>query len=59
MKSLRLFTGNRLDLLTMALPKVMEAPLASPLEQEIVLCAGVGMIFMAYCREPDPSVCGP
>ncbi len=43
MKSLRLFTGNRLDLLAQALAKVLETPLASILEQEIIVVQSKGM----------------
>jgi exodeoxyribonuclease V gamma subunit len=67
MKSLRLFTGNRLDLLAEALARVLEAPLASPLDQEIIVVQSKGMerwISMqlashfgvcANCRFPFPN----
>lgn len=43
MKSLRLYTGNRLDLLAELLAKVLEAPLASPLHEEIIVVQSQGM----------------
>jgi exodeoxyribonuclease V gamma subunit len=43
MKSLRLFTGNRLELLARALARVLESPLASPLEPEIIVVQSKGM----------------
>jgi len=43
MQSFRLFTGNRLDLLARALAKVIETPLASPLDPEIIVVQSKGM----------------
>ena len=67
MKSLRLFTGNRLELLAKLLAQVLETPLASPLEQEIIVVQSKGMErwlslqlavhfgVCANCRFPFPN----
>jgi exodeoxyribonuclease V gamma subunit len=67
MKSLRLFTGNRLDLLASALAEVLETPLASPLNQEVIVVQSKGMErwlsmqlathfgVCANCRFPFPN----
>ena len=43
MSPLRLFTGNRLELLAEALARVLETPLASPLDQEVIVVQSKGM----------------
>ncbi len=43
MKNLRLFAGNRLDILAGELARVMEAPLASPFHAEVILVQSKGM----------------
>jgi exodeoxyribonuclease V gamma subunit len=67
MKSLRLFTGNKLDLLAQALAKVLETRPASPLDTEIIVVQSKGMerwVSMqlathfgvcANCRFPFPN----
>ncbi len=67
MKPLRLYTGNRLDLLAKALVRVLETPLASALDEEIIVVQSKGMerwISMqlashfgvcANCRFPFPN----
>ena len=67
MKSLRLYTGNRLDLLVKALARVLETPPASALDEEIIVVQSRGMerwVSMqlaahfgvcANCRFPFPN----
>lgn len=67
MKSLRLYTGNRLDLLAKLLAKVLEPPLTSPLAPEIIVVQSKGMErwlsmqlafhfgVCANCRFPFPN----
>ena len=43
MESLRLFTGNRLELLAKALANILETPPASPFEGEIIVVQSKGM----------------
>ncbi len=67
MKSLKLYTGNRLELLAQLLARVLEGPLASPLEPEIIVVQSKGMErwlamqlaahfgVCANCRFPFPN----
>jgi len=43
MYSLRLFASNRLEILSKALAEVLESPLASPLDQEVIIVQSKGM----------------
>ncbi len=43
MTSLKLFTSNRLEILAKALAEVLETPLASPFEQEVIIVQSKGM----------------
>ena len=43
MPELRLYTGNRLEMLAEKLAEVMSKPLAKPLQQEIILVQSKGM----------------
>lgn len=67
MNRIRLFTGNRLDLLAEKLTRIIAIPLASPLEPEIILVHSKGMErwlsmqiatrlgVCANCRFPFPN----
>lgn len=67
MNALKLYTGNRLELLADLLATVLEAPLASPLAQEIIVVQSKGMErwlslqlaahfgVCANCRFPFPN----
>lgn len=67
MKALKLYTGNRLELLAELLVKVLEVPPASPLEPEIIVVQSKGMErwlslqlashfgVCANCRFPFPN----
>ncbi len=67
MKALKLYTGNRLELLAELLAKVLEVPPASPLEPEIIVVQSKGMErwlslqlaahfgVCANCRFPFPN----
>ncbi|VVS95432.1 exodeoxyribonuclease V subunit gamma [Desulfoluna spongiiphila] len=55
---LNLFTGNRLEVLAMALSKVLEAPTGSPLEEDVVVLQSQGMArWLSLALSRNNGIC--